>query len=113
MINGIGASISALYAFGRKLSNTGHNVSNINTNGYKKRIAVITEDGNKLPQVNIMQSVQPGMVVLEDGLLKETSNIDLAEEFPQMMITQRGYEANINSLKAQNDLLKSAIDIMV
>ena len=106
-------SISALYAFGKKLSNTARNVTNVNTNGYRKTVASITEDGNKLPQVNLMQSNQPGTIILEDGLLRETSNVNLAEEFPQMMIAQRGYEANIIALKLQNDLLKSAIDIVV
>ncbi|HEX2966083.1 MAG TPA: flagellar basal body rod C-terminal domain-containing protein [Syntrophorhabdaceae bacterium] len=113
MVNGISASLSALYAFGNKLSNTAHNVANVNTNGYKKTVATITEDSNSLPQVNLMQSDQPGAIILEDGLLKETSNVDLAEEFPQMMIAQRGYEANIRALQVQNDLLKSAIDMIV
>jgi flagellar hook protein FlgE len=39
--------------------------------------------------------------------------VDLAEEFPQMMIAQRGYEANIKALKAQSDVLKSILDIVV
>src|SRR5512133_2690319 len=104
MISGVSASLSALYAFGNKLSNTGHNVANVNTNGYKKTVATITEDENRLPRVNLMQSHQPGAIVMEDGLLKETSNVDLAEEFPQMMIAQRGYEANIKALKTQSDL---------
>jgi flagellar hook protein FlgE len=30
-----------------------------------------------------------------------------------MMIAQRGYEANIKALKAQSDVLKSILDIVV
>jgi flagellar hook protein FlgE len=30
-----------------------------------------------------------------------------------MMIAQRGYEANIKTLKAQSDVLKSILDIVV
>ncbi len=113
MIKGISASLSALYAFGNKLSNIGHNVANVNTNGYKKTVATITEDENRLPRVNLMQSNQPGAIILEEGLFKETSNVDLAEEFPQMLIAQRGYEANISALKAQSDLIKSVVDMVV
>ena len=113
MISGISSSIAGLLAYGKKLSNTAHNVANSNTNGYKKTVATITEDGQRLPQVNLMQSNSPGAFVQEEGLLKETSNVDLAEEFPQMMIAQRGYEANIKALKAQSDVLKSLLDITV
>jgi flagellar hook protein FlgE len=112
-ITGISASLSGLSAFGKKLSNTAHNIANSNTDGYKKTVATITEDGQRLPQVNLMQSNSPGAFVQEEGLLKETSNVDLAEEFPQMMIAQRGYEANIKALKAQNDVLKSILDIVI
>ena len=79
----------------------------------KRRWRRSTEDGQRLPEVNLMQSNSPGAFVQEEGLLKETSNVDLAEEFPQMMIAQRGYEANIKALKAQSDVLKSLLDITV
>lgn len=113
MTVGISASISGLLALGKKLSNTAHNVANSSTNGYKKTIATITEDGNRLPQVNLTQSDTPGAFIQEEGLLKETSNVDLAEEFPQMMIAQRGYEANIKALKTQDEVLESVMDIIV
>ena len=113
MITGISASIAGLLAFGKKLSNTAHNVANSNTNGYKKTISTITEDSQNLPKVNLMKSNAPGAIIQNEGLLAETSNVDLAEEFPQMMIAQRGYEANITALKAQSDVLKSILDIVV
>jgi flagellar basal-body rod protein FlgC len=112
MITGVSASISGLLAFGKKLSNTAHNVANSNTNGYKRTVATITEDSNRLPRVNLTQSDTPGALIQEEGLLKETSNVDLAEEFPQMIIAQRGYEANINALKTQDEVLKSTMDII-
>jgi flagellar basal body rod protein FlgG len=113
MIPGISASIAGLLAFGKKLSNSAHNVANSNTNGYKETVATITEDGERLPEVNLMQSNSPGAFFQEEGLFKETSNVDLAEEFPQTMIAQRGYEANVKALKAQSDVLKSILDIVV
>lgn len=113
MISGISASISALYTFGAKLSNSAHNVANSNTNGYKKTVSTITEDNQSLPKVNLTKSNTPGAIIQDEGLFIETSNVDLAEEFPQMMIAQRGYEANIQSLKTQNEVLKSIFEIFV
>ncbi len=113
MISGISASISALNAFGTKLSNVAHNVANSNTNGYKKTVSTIAEDSQNLPKVNLMKSNAPGAIIQDEGLLTETSNVDLAEEFPQMMIAQRGYEANIQALKTQNELLKSIFEIFI
>jgi len=113
MISGISASLSALFAFGTKLSGIAHNVANSDTNGFKKTTATIKEDSLGLPQVNLMKSDSPGAIVQVEGLLKETSNVDLAEEFPQMMIAQRGYEANIKALKVQDDVLKSTLDVLI
>jgi flagellar basal body rod protein FlgG len=113
MISGISSSLSALYAFGAKLSNTAHNVANSNTNGYKKTVSTISEDNQGLPKVNLMKSNDPGAFIENEGLLTETSNVDFAEEFPQMMIAQRGYEANIQALKTQNEVLRSILDIFV
>ncbi|MBA4391427.1 MAG: flagellar biosynthesis protein FlgC [Syntrophus sp. (in: bacteria)] len=113
MMTGISASISALYTFGAKLSNVANNVANSNTNGYKKTVSTITEDDQKLPRVNLMKSNAPGALIQDEGLFIETSNVDFAEEFPQMMIAQRGYEANIQALKTQNEVLKSVFEIFV
>jgi flagellar hook protein FlgE len=44
--------------------------------------------------------------------MRETSNVDLAEELPQMIVSQRGYEANIKALETQEEVLKSTIDIL-
>lgn len=113
MISGISASLSGLSAFGNMLSNAAHNVANVNTDGFKKTVATITEGTQGLPQVTLARSDSPGTLVDEQGQMKETSNVDLSWELPQMMIAQRGYEANIKALSAQNQALKSVIDMVV
>ena len=45
--------------------------------------------------------------------MTEQSNVDLGEELTQTMVAQRGYEANLKALKAQDDTLGSALDILV
>jgi len=43
---------------------------------------------------------------------KELSNVDLVEEIPQTIIAQRGFEANLKSIQAQEDTLDSLFDII-
>jgi flagellar basal body rod protein FlgG len=114
MISGISASLSGLNAFGKKLSNAAGNIANSNTAGYKKTESVITEDGVGLPELSLKRIDTSGPLLLEsDGTMTEQSNVDLAEELSQTMVAQRGYEANLKALKAQNDTLGSALDILI
>jgi flagellar hook protein FlgE len=63
--------------------------------------------------VNLITFNTSGALVEEYGVARETSNVDLAAELAQMMIAQRGYEANIQALKTQNEVLKSIMDIVI
>jgi flagellar basal body rod protein FlgG len=111
-INGISASLAALSAYGAQIANAAHNVANVNTDGYKKTVATVSEDDAGLPKVNLVKSSSPGPMIQVDGLSRETSNVNLAEEIPQMIIAQRAYEANIRAFKAQDETFKSTLDIL-
>lgn len=113
MIPGIGASLAALTTFGKKLANSASNIANSNTDGYKKTVARIREDRNNLPEILVERSESPGALIEEAGVMRETSNVDLVEELPQMMITLRCYQANIKALKAQDEILESTLDMDV
>jgi flagellar basal body rod protein FlgG len=114
MISGISASLSGLNAFGKKLSNSANNIANSNTPGYKKTESIIGEDGVGLPELSLKRIDTPGPLLVEsDGTITKQSNVDLAEELTQTMVAQRGYEANLKALKAQSDMLGSALDILV
>ena len=112
MISGIASSLSALSVFGKQLGNGAHNVANCNTDGYKKADARITESKAGLPEVTFVHCDSLGTHMQEDGVMTETSNVDLAAELPQMMISQRGYEANLKALKAQDEVLDSVLGIL-
>jgi flagellar basal body rod protein FlgG len=111
-INGISASSAGLLAYGVQLANAAHNVANVNSDGYKKTVATVSEDNAGLPKVDLMKFSSPGPMIQVEGLLKETSNVNLAEEIPRMMIAQRAYEANIQAVKAQDETFKSTVDIL-
>jgi flagellar basal-body rod protein FlgC len=112
MISGTSASLAALFTFGRKLSSNAGNISNVNTDGYKKKVSTIVENNQGLPDLSVTESDSPGALVEEAGVMRETSNVDLTEEMPQMIVTQRGYEANIKALKTQEELEKAVLDIL-
>ena len=112
MVTGISSSLAGLCAFGRKLSVAAGNVANVNTDGYKKTVTAINEDRFGLPQVDTTKSNEPGALIPVQGRLVESSNVDLSEEFPQMMVAQRGYEANIKALETEEKLRKSLMDIL-
>ena len=42
---------------------------------------------------------------------KEGSNVNLEEEIPELMVTQRTYEANLKVLQTQNKMLGTLLDI--
>ena len=114
MVSGIGASLAGLVAFEKKVSAAANNIANSNTVGYKKTESVITEDESNLPELSLKQVDTPGPLVQEaDGKMSEQSNVDLAEELTQVIVAQRSYEANLKALRAQNDSLGKALDILV
>jgi flagellar hook protein FlgE len=56
----------------------------------------------------------PGVTsAIQDGVAieKEMSNVDLTEEIPEMIPTQRGYEANLKAIKTQDEMLGTLINL--
>jgi flagellar hook protein FlgE len=43
---------------------------------------------------------------------KETSNVDLSEEVPQMMVTQHAYQANMKVIQTQDEVLGNMLNIV-
>ena len=114
MISGLSASVSGLWMFVRKLENAARNIANSNTNSYKSKKATIIEDDSDLPAVNITADNAPGASVRDsDGALQETSNVELLGEMTDLLIAKRGYEANLKSVKTQEETLDSLLDITV
>jgi flagellar basal body rod protein FlgG len=113
MIPGIQSSLAALFTFGKKISSNSQNVANSNTDGYKKRVTRVSEGRRGLPEAQTTISDTPGLIIQEEDKTRETSNVDLTEEMPQMMIATRAYEANLKSIKTQDEVLKSTLDMLV
>jgi len=116
MISSVNSTMSALQAYKTQMAVTSNNVANVNTEGFKKSKASLREGNNGDVKVDVNRVDTPGhryQELEEDQLVtKETSNVDLAEEFPQMMATQHAYEANMKVLQAQDKILGTTLDIL-
>ena len=116
MILPLSNSISALQAHVKKLGVNANNIANVNSEGFKKYQATMEEDSLGGVRVNISRVNSPGHPydVIENGqpVVKETSNVDLTEEIPNLMIAQRGYEANIKAIQTQDKVIGSFLDIV-
>jgi flagellar basal-body rod protein FlgC len=103
-------------AFGKKLAVTANNIANVNTNGFKKSRAVFNEGPHGGVQINIKQMPAPGHPILaeENGQMieGETSNVDLSEEIPQLILIRSGYQANVKAVQTEDKVLGSIIDII-
>ena len=115
MIPSVNSTISALQAYKTRLGVTADNIANVNTAEFKKSRASLKEGINGDVQVDINRVNTPGHRYQElegDQLIeKEGSNVSLEEEIPEMMVTQRTYEANLKVLQTQNKMLGTLLDI--
>lgn len=115
MISSVGSTLSALKAFGKKMDVIANNVANVETEEFKKSRATLVEGPESNVKVEITQPEDPGPTVVEvkNGQIeeKELSNVDLSEEIPQTIVAQRGYEANLTTIRTHDEMLKSVLDI--
>jgi flagellar hook protein FlgE len=109
------STLSALRAFGMKMGVIANNIANVNTDGFKKSRVVIEQGCNNSVRVDIRQIDTPGPYIYElsEGQMteRELSNVNLAEEIPQLIITQRCCGANLKMIKTQCEILGTIIDI--
>lgn len=115
MLFAIHTALSGLAAYAKVVEVTAHNVANANTNGFKKSRTelVAVETGGVLPVVQKDKSAGPS--ILNDTgygpAQLELSNVDLGEEAVNQILAQRGFEANISTLKTADDMLGTLLDI--
>jgi len=116
MISSARNTLSALNAFNKKMNVIANNVANVETEEFKKSRATLVEPPENSVKVEVSQPEDPGPTVVEvkDGQIeeKQMSNVDLTEEIPQSMVAQRGYEANLATLRTYDEMIKSILDIV-
>jgi flagellar hook protein FlgE len=105
-------ALTAINAFDKKLSITANNIANVNTDGFKKSRAVIEE--KETPGVSVFSERvnTPGDIVTIEGVGRESSNVNLEEELVALMVSQKNYAANLETVKATDELQGTLFDIM-
>lgn len=116
MISAVSSTISAMQAYKTQMDVAANNVANINTENFKKSRVNLKEGKIGDVQATVNRVNTPGHRYQElEGdrrVDKETSNVDLAEEFPQMMLTQHAYRANMKVLQTQDQVLGATLNIL-
>ena len=116
MISSSNITLSALNAFDKKMNVIANNVANVETEEFKKSRATLVQGPENSVKVEVTQPEDPGPSVVQvtDGQIdeKEMSNVDLAEEIPQSIVAQRGYEVNLATIRAHDEMLNSILDII-
>ncbi|MBN1932710.1 MAG: hypothetical protein JW786_13990 [Desulfobacterales bacterium] len=116
MISSVGNTLSALKSFDKKMNVITNNIANVESQEFKKSRATLVEGPESSVKVEISQPKYPGPTVVEekDGQImeKEMSNVDLTEEFSQSIVAQRGYDANLKTIRTQDEMLDSVLDIV-
>jgi len=115
MMSAVHSALSGLAAYAKQIEVTAHNVANVNTNGFKKSrtefVSVAT--GGVLPVMQKDNSAGP-MVLNNTGyspVQVELSNVDLGEETVNQILAQRGFEANLKTIKTADDMLGTILDM--
>jgi flagellar hook protein FlgE len=112
----VSSSLSAMAAFQKKMDVTADNIANVLTDGFKKSRVTMQEaspNGVKAVVDRVETPGVPKTTELNGGTAEvESSNVDLAGELTDMIPTQADWRANLNTLKVQNDMLGSVLDIL-
>lgn len=115
MSSAMGIALSGLRAFEIKLSVNANNINNLNTDGFKKSRAGMQEEANGGVSVTLTQVNLPGVPVGIDeqtGEAIESSNVDLAEEMVEQMITRYAFEVNTITIKTVDEMQQTLLDIL-
>jgi flagellar hook protein FlgE len=115
MIDATGSAVTALKAFQKKLDVTANNIANVNTDHFKKSRAILSEGENGGVQADVDQVGSPVDPNQAPGngepVEAESSNVDLVEEFTEMIKSETAYRANAKTIHSQEKMLGSLLDM--
>ena len=124
-------NLSALNAYGNGLNVVAHNLANMNTAGYEARSfaygagpAGTVEVQVAPPNAGLPEGFGQDRVTLSGGLeasgqaggrltLPYTNTVDVSREMVNMIVAQRGFEANTVAIAARADMGDAALGLVV
>ncbi|MHB9097134.1 MAG: flagellar basal body rod C-terminal domain-containing protein, partial [Syntrophales bacterium] len=112
MSNATDIALTALRAFDLKNQVIANNIANVNTDGFKKSRADMTQMTLPGVTVSVQQVNTPGDTVTIGGVERQASNVDVAEELIHLMVNSQNYEANIRTVKTTQEMQGTLFDIL-
>ncbi len=113
MIPVMQSALSGLSAYSAKISSNANNIANVNTEGFKKSRVILSTAEPQGVQVQTERVETPGPMIYEQtskGMgLVEQSNVDIAQEIPEMSINAQFYKANLKTLQVADEMLGSLL----
>ncbi len=101
--------ISGLRANELLLSNASSNIANMNTQDYKSIRTTIVEGAKGTVDTVTTRSTVEG-VPTEDG--HYTSNVDIPEEFGDIILAQRGFEAVLSAIETREEMMTDLMNVL-
>ena len=118
MSDAFSSAISGLSSNATRAAVAANNIANANTSGFKASRVTVESSGSGRQETHITESTEPGSFIprsngLPEGSeLEETSNVDLAEEFVQLQISEHGYSASAAVIRTQGEMLGTILNIL-
>ena len=111
-LRGATSTVSAITAESIRLDVTADNVANVSTDGYRaKRVTnEATINGGIRARIDAPPPPPPSPMMMEsDGRERVLSNVNVAAETTSRVIAQRSFEANLDVLRASDDMTMAMI----
>ena len=110
-------SLSGLRAARIGMDLAADNTANLLSRGFKKSRAVNLSGPSPGSGVRtIVQRIEtpgyPGPPDPAPGAPRELSNVDLAEEMVSLIVSERTFQANLQTLRSEDEMLGNLIDIL-
>jgi flagellar basal-body rod protein FlgC len=115
MISAYQSALSALQAFGTGINSDANNIANSLTDGYKRTRVIFSETKPEGVSAQVQKDNSHGPSVYEKtdkgSELVEQSNVDMVNELTDMSVTSKYYDANLKSIKTQDQMFGSLLNI--
>jgi flagellar hook protein FlgE len=118
MSDAFSSAISGISSSSARAAVAANNIANANTSGFKASRITVESSGSGQQETPITESTESGSFIpRSDGLpegseLEETSNVDLAEKFVQLQISEHGYSASAAVIRTQGEMLGTILDML-
>lgn len=112
----VNTNLSALMAFGKKMGVHANNIANMYSEGFRKSRALLKEGRGQTTVVEIkrLESSNPPSSRASESRVQNAvaNNVNVASEIVGAMTSQRGYEANSASVKTEEEMTGTILDLV-